>query len=105
MNELKNISLEFGSGIWFDAQDAYEEIKQNYNPQLEIIISQSPYWAYNYAKYILKAPFPLGEPAIAKSYKLLEYAQNVLNSRFKLAESKIQHHHNYTKHILKFNHE
>ena len=99
--------------IFTQARIAYYQIKQNYNPQLELTISQSVYWSYEYAKNILKSPFPLAEPLIITSGFTIDYAQNIIKGRFKLLELNLtrpyfinkSHLYLYTKCILKFNHE
>lgn len=51
------------------------------------IIANSPKYSYLYAYYVLKAPFPEGEPEIARSpeYSYL-YAKNVLKGPFQKGE-------------------
>ena len=103
---------------YLNAQYAYYQIESNSQistkKELEITISKSPFWATEYAKNILKTPFPLAEPEIAKSIYSLNYAQHILKSRFKLAENNLINRYffnplsniiQYTKCILKFNHE
>ena len=93
---------------WTRAAGAYYKIQKNYKQELEIDISQSPYWSYEYARNILKTPFPLGEPAIADSLYSLDYSIYVLKSRFKLLELNLTDKSlllNYTKRIMELNHE
>ena len=57
---------------------AYYILKKPW-PKGEDAIAKYPEYAYSYAKYVLKKPFPKGEDAIAKdSYFAYEYALNVL---------------------------
>jgi hypothetical protein len=45
-------------------------------PLGEPVIAQNPYYSYLYAKFVLKGPFPLGEPVIATDpYSSYRYAQ------------------------------
>ena len=80
---------------------------KNYISQLKYLekdIAKSANNSLEYAIAILKAPFPLGEPIIAKSVHAIYYAQHVLDSRFKIAENKINLF-KYIKNVMKFNHE
>lgn len=59
-------------------------------PAGESAIAQSPKYAYQYAKLVLKAPFPAGEPAIVKSPAFsFFYAQDILKAPFPAGESAI----------------
>ena len=56
----------------------------------EPAIAKNSYYSFSYAFDILNGPFPLGEPAIAKSaYYSLVYATHVLNGPFPLGEKAI----------------
>ena len=51
---------------------------------------QSPRAAYWWAKYIIKGPWPEGEPAIARdANRSTYYASNVLHGRFEAGEDAI----------------
>lgn len=55
--------------------------------RLEKLWPKDPTCAYDYARLVLKAPFPAGEPAIAKIIGYaFPYALNILKGRFPAAE-------------------
>lgn len=58
--------------------------------RLEAAIAKDPMRAGWYARYVLKGPWPKGEPAIAQdAYYAYGYASNVLEGPFPEAESVI----------------
>ena len=73
------------------AEEAFRRLQNGENhPMLFDVIAKDPEYSYQYANFVLKDRFPLGEPTIAKSpmYSLL-YANYVLKDRFKLGEPAI----------------
>jgi hypothetical protein len=55
------------------------------------VFSQYPYWAYWYARQVLKGRWARAEKVIASSPKwALEYAKWVIGGRFELAETAIR---------------
>lgn len=59
-------------------------------PKGEPAIAKSAEWSYLYARWVLEGPFPLGEPAIAKdSDNAYNYAVDVLKAPFPLGEPAI----------------
>lgn len=59
-------------------------------PLGEPSIAKDPYQAYYYARYILKGPFPLGEAVIAKDgLESYAYAKYILKGPFPLGEATI----------------
>ena len=68
----------------------YEILHNKPFPLGEPAIAKSAYLAYGYARYILKGPFKLGEGAIATGpWESLYHAKTVLNGPFKLGEPAI----------------
>ena len=64
--------------FWKKYRDNKEELKKR-----EKFIAKSAIYAYNYARFIIKGPFPAGEEAIAKEGSLsCQYAGDVLNGPF-----------------------
>ena len=61
-----------------------------------------PFNAYEYARYVIKGPFPEGEAAIATdSYYAYVYAKNVIKVRFPEGEEAIAKDTRYAKKYLK----
>ena len=59
-------------------------------PAAEAIIAKDAYYAYEYAQGVLKGPFPAGEEAIAKKTEYAyEYTKNILKGPFPLGEEAI----------------
>jgi hypothetical protein len=70
--------------------EAYIRLKREKDEYLIRAVAKSPKYALWYAKYVLKGPFPLGEPAIATSNGYsYQYAEDVLKGPFKLGEPAI----------------
>ena len=66
--------------FWDKYEDNPDELKKR-----EATIAKDPYYAYLYARHVLKKPFPLGEAAIAKdTYCAYQYAHEVLKKGFYL---------------------
>ena len=64
--------------------------KHGEDKELEPAIAKKAEYSYEYSKWILHGPFPLGEPAIAKdSYYSYLYAFDILEGPFKLGEPEI----------------
>jgi len=59
-------------------------------PDGEAAIARTEYWAYAYAKDIIKGEFPEAEPIIAKDpYVALDYAKYIIKGRFPEGEKVI----------------
>ena len=111
--------------FWEKYKNKPEELKKR-----EKYIAKSPFYAYSYAKNILKGPFPTGEEAIAKKaeysyyyadtvierpfpageeaiatdqYYAIEYAKDILKGPFPAGEAAIakDYAYEYTKKFLK----
>ena len=71
--------------FWDKYWDKPAELKKR-----EAAIAKDAFYSYKYAKYVLKGPFPAGEPAIAKSAKYsYMYAKHVVNGPFPAGEAAI----------------
>jgi hypothetical protein len=69
-------------------------------PKYESIIAKDPYASYCYARYIIKDRWELGEPSIARHFKIAyDYAKDVLKYRFVLGENTIKNNKYYRKKI------
>ena len=84
-NLLKQISYKNAYFATFFAFAIDEQI-----PELEPLIATSAHSAYEYALFVLKGRFELGEAIIATdAYCACNYARNVLKVRFELGENVI----------------
>jgi hypothetical protein len=89
------------------AEEAYDRLKNgDKDPILVKVVAKDPNYAYEYARFVLKSPFPLGEPIIAKHpVYAYHYARDVLKGPFPLGEPIIAKHtvyaYYYAKDILK----
>ena len=71
--------------FWEKYKKNKEELKKR-----ETYIAKDAFFAYLYAKNVLKGPFPAGEEAIAKDYAYAYYyARDVLKGPFPLGEAAI----------------
>lgn len=69
--------------------------------ELILAVCRDALASYHYARTVLKGPFPLGEPTIAKSELYsIKYADEILKGPFKLAESLIKES---PKHLIAYN--
>ena len=84
-----NYEVDYEHACNIDAADAYDTVMQNQSTsnELELRLSKSATWANEYAECFLEAPFPLGEPKLSTHISGVEYAVEVLKSRFKLLEA------------------
>ena len=74
-------------------------------PEAEAAIANDPFWAYSYAKAVLKGRWPEAEEAIAKNpIWAYHYAKDVLKRRWPEAESVIatdpKWAYEYAKHVI-----
>jgi len=78
-------------------EEAYTRLmKGETDEYLVRAVAKDPQYAYDYARYALQGPFPLGEPAIAsRLYLSYLYALSVLNGPFPLGEPEIAKHPGY----------
>jgi hypothetical protein len=66
-------------------------------------MATEPNCAYEYARYVLKERFELGEAIIATdAYCACNYAIHVLNGRFELGELTIQHNPEFCAKYIEF---
>ena len=69
----------------------------------EEIIAKNAAYSYYYARYVLKERFELGEAIIATdAYCACNYAIHVLNGRFELGELTIQHNPEFCAKYIEF---
>jgi len=88
-------------------EEAYTRLKKGQKAEYLVrAVAKDPEFAYDYAQYVLKGPFPLAEPIIAKypGYAYY-YAMNVLNGPFPLGEPAIAKNphiaYKYAQYVLK----
>ena len=67
----------------------YKFLRGSFKRRVEEMIAQDTAYSYDYARDVLKAPFPLGEEAIASSSLAFQYAKYVLKAPFPLGERTI----------------
>ena len=93
-----------------DPHDAYfyaeEKLRMGRFPEGEAAIAKDPYWAYMYARHIIKGRWPEAEATIATDPGwAYGYAVNVLNGRWPEAEAVIAtdplYVINYAKYVIK----
>ena len=68
----------------------YAERRMVRFPEGEAAIATDPYWAYHYARHVIKGRFPEGEATIAKDpLDAINYAWNVIGGRWPEGEATI----------------
>ena len=70
---------------WEKYKNNPEELKKR-----EKTLARDPETAYKYAQHVLKGPFPLGEPSIAKDAWLSFFYADIIKGPFKLGEPTIK---------------
>ena len=77
-----------------------------FEKEFESDLAEMASLSYFYARKVINSPFPLGEPALSKDkYFGLNYAKDILKSRFKLMELTQLNYHEYLNKVMKINHE
>jgi hypothetical protein len=76
-----------------DPHDAYfyaeEKLRMGRFPEGEAAIAKDPYWAYQYARHIIKGRWPESEATIATSTWAFPYAWHVIGGRWPEGEAAI----------------